>query len=185
MNDLNEQLMNALTLSYRKLRLHMVQGILDDAQLGNSPFLYELPARETAMEQKNAFEQKNAVLQRDLIIREISIITKNRIGGVPEEAHLVSEKKLADYLNVRPQQLAESITTLEHDGYLNRIKVGIPRKVQLSLTEKGLARAEELEQIKARQNAEFLKPLTAEERQTLLTLLNKLNMAEEMGLSNP
>lgn len=185
MNDLNEQLMTALNLAYRKMRRHMVRGILDDAQLGDSPLLYELPTRESGMEQKNAFEQQNAVLQRDLIIREISVITKNRIGGVPEESHLVSEKKLADYLNVRPQQLAESITKLEHDGYLNRTKVGIPRKVQLSLTEKGLARAEELEQIKARQNAEFLKPLTAEERQTLLTLLNKLNMAEEMGLSNP
>jgi DNA-binding MarR family transcriptional regulator len=74
---------------------------------------------------------------------------------------------------------------LEQDGYVTRSRVKEDRKdMMLTLTPKGQERAEWLIQIKAQQSAEFLKPLTQEERETLLTLLDKLNMAEELGLKN-
>jgi DNA-binding MarR family transcriptional regulator len=74
---------------------------------------------------------------------------------------------------------------LEQDGYVTRSRVKEDRKdMMLTLTPKGQERAERLIQIKAQQSAEFLKPLTQEERETLLTLLDKLNMAEELGLKN-
>ncbi len=188
MNNLNERLMDSIHQTYRVTHRNMAQGIL--AELGGELIMEEevsprKPLRGNRMDRKELLRKKEQALalQREQIIREMEAIVRRRRDEGSENAEQVSEGKLAKYLNTHPQNLSDALEKLEREGYIKRTKRLFDRNDgTVSLTGKGHSRAAELAEIKARKNAEFLKPLTEEEKATLLTLLDKLNITEELGL---
>lgn len=174
MDDLNERLMDTLQRTYIRLQRRHMRGILKSVEQGKDHPDYGIRTRGTVMDKKKILQikEQHFTLQRERILREIR-----------REGHPISQKQLADRLSVRPQTMSEAITKLERDGYVTRARNKHDRReVLVSLTKRGEERADALDTIKAQQSAEFLKPLTEEEKQTLLKLLDKLNVAEELGL---
>lgn len=184
MEDINERLMSTLHQTYKTVRRRTVSAILKDTQQSESePIRPLLGVRGTRMDRRNNLKEKEqqAALQREMIIKEISAINRTSLRE-HGEIRPVPLSKLAHYFKVLPQNLNDSISKLEREGYLTKTRDRNNRHEQLlTLTELGQKRAAELNAIKARQNAEFLKPLSEEEKRTLLELLGKLNMVEEMG----
>lgn len=177
MNEMNEQLMTSLHTTYRTLRRRSATETL-----GSAPVM---PKRGDLMDRRKLAQMKEqfALLQRETIVRELAAIINSRSGKTETEIHLVSEKHLMSYLSGDPESINEALLKLEREGFIKRTrrKPG-SRDYDLSFTEKGWQYAAELKEIKDRQNEEFLKPLTAEEKATLIHLLKKINVAEELGL---
>lgn len=176
MDHLNEKLMDTLQRTYMWIQLRQARGVLKSAEQEQDHHDYTLRTRGSSMDKKKILQlrEQHSTLQREQILREIRW-----------EGHPVSQKKLADRFSIRPQSMSESITKLEQDGYVTRTRNKDDRReVLVSLTKKGEERADALDTIKAQQSAEFLKPLTEEEKQTLLRLLDKLNLVEELGLAD-
>lgn len=180
MNEINERLMTSLHTTYRTVRRRNTQALLN-ASTTAAPSLFQ---RGISMDRRRLTQMKKqyALLQRENVIREIAAILTSRGDAETVRQEQVSEKQLLSYLNADPEAVVEAIIKLEKEGYLTRSRTWNERKeYRLSLTEQGWHWATELQAIKIRQNEEFLKPLTVEERSTLITLLEKLNLAEEMG----
>lgn len=136
------------------------------------------------MERKNMLQLKEqyAAMQRENVIREVAAMLHSEAETSKANAEMVSEKRLKSYAKTDPEGVADAIVKLERDGYLLRSHSKTDRKeMLLSLTQKGWQRAAELKEIKERQNQEFLKPLSEEEKTTFIHLLEKLNVADELG----
>ncbi len=175
MEDLNRRLMNSLRLTYNLLRRRRVQGVLLDGG-GDPEDMARHPRTKGAadMEKKQLLKMKE---ERSALLQEMIL------EAVCQAGQPVSQRQLASQLSMSPQMLAEELGRLERKGYVSRSRSRDSlRENCVSLTRQGEERAAELRQIKNRQNEEFFKPLTEEEKETLLTLLDKLNLAEEMGL---
>ena len=87
----------------------------------------------------------------------------------------LTQRTLAEILNVRPQSLSELVFKLEQDGLVERrMDESDKRAVQVFLSDKGRARLDFIKQERRRFAAEFLAPLSEEERQELADLLCKL-----------
>ncbi|MCD8188715.1 MAG: GntR family transcriptional regulator [Clostridiales bacterium] len=175
MEDLNRRLMNSLRLTYNLLRRRRIQGVLLEGS-GDPDDGAKQPRTKGAadMEKKQLLKIKE---ERSALLQEMII------EAVCQAGKPVSQRQLTGQLSVSPQLLADELGRLERKGYVSRSRSKDSlREPCVSLTRQGEARAAELQQIKNRQNAEFFKPLTEEEKETLLTLLDKLNLAEEMGL---
>ncbi|MCD8146874.1 MAG: winged helix DNA-binding protein [Clostridiales bacterium] len=176
MEDLNRRLMNSLRLTYNLLRRRRLQGILLlDGNKGPSELAIQPWTRGAAdMEKKqlNKMKEERSALRQEMIIEAIY-----RMDGP------ISQRQLANQISMPTQTLIDEIGRLERRGFVSRSRSKDSlRETCVTLTKQGQARAAELRQVKDRQNEEFFKPLTEEEKETLLTLLDKLNMAEEMGL---
>ncbi len=175
MEDLNRRLMNSLRLTYNLLRRRRIQSVLLEGS-GNPEDAAKQPRTKGAadMEKKQLLKMKE---ERSALLQEMIL------EAVCQAGKPVKQKHLANQLSMTPQTLSEELGRLERKGYVSRSRSKDNlRENCVSLTKQGEARAEELRQIKNRQNEEFFKPLTEEEKETLLTLLDKLNLAEEMGL---
>lgn len=182
MNNMNEQLMLSLNTAYRTLRHRSVRESLNQAGIPSASFTPIQKGIPMDRRKLSQLKEQYAVLQRENVIRELAAIVKSQAGSTATSSNQVSEKRLMSYAKLNPEGIAEAITKLERDGFLSRTRSRTDRReMMLSLTAKGWARADELKKIKDRQNEEFLKPLTAEEKATLIQLLEKLNIAEEMG----
>lgn len=181
---LNDQLMTSLDCAFRTMRRRVTLGILADVSSSSPISAVRFEARGTNMDRKNLSQHKEqqAALQREMIIQELSAIALHR--QEQGKSQTISQSKLGRYMDIYPDTLSDQLVKLERNGYLKRVRDKENRKeYHLTLTEKGEKRARELAAIKSQQNAEFLKPLNEEEKQTLLTLLGKLNIAEELGLN--
>ena len=87
----------------------------------------------------------------------------------------VRQKVLAEELHVNPSSMSEFINHLETGGYIVRtVDPSDKRATLISLTEKGTARAHELEDEKKEHFAVLFGNLTDEEKEELLRLLDKL-----------
>lgn len=105
---------------------------------------------------------------------------RERLLVLIDKERQVSQNKLAAYLSIRPQSLSELLVKLERDGYILRTKnEEDKRETLVSLTEKGEARAKEVESARTQQAEAFFSPLTQEEKDTLFELLKKLFSREE------
>lgn len=175
MEDLNRRLMNSLRLTYNLLRRRRIQGVLLDGSEDQGAITWQPRTKGAAdMEKKQLLKMKE---ERSALLQEMIL------EAASQEGKPVSQRQLANQLSMSPQAMTDEVSRLERKGYLTRSRSKDSlREPCVSLTKQGEERAAELRQIKNRQNAEFFKPLTEEEKETLLTLLDKLNLAEEMGL---
>jgi DNA-binding MarR family transcriptional regulator len=173
MDTLNERLMDALHRTYRRIHQRTAAALLihDGQERKAPPSINRRLVMNT--NQIRQLVQQHSTIQQEQVLREL-----HHDGPA-------SQKELSALFSFPPQTMTRVAEKLEQDGYVTRSRVKEDRKdMMLTLTPKGQERAEWLIQIKAQQSAEFLKPLTQEERETLLTLLDKLNMAEELGLKD-
>lgn len=103
-----------------------------------------------------------------LLERERILLTVGRDGSV-------AQKRLADMFSVSPQSMSESLSKLEHDGYITRSRSQRDkRETIVALTPAGEKHSAELAQKMRSQAHRFLEPLSTEEKQTLYSLLKKL-----------
>ena len=87
----------------------------------------------------------------------------------------LTQRALAEILNIRPQSLSELVFKLEQDGLVERrMDETDKRAVQVFLSQTGRDRIEHIKQERRRFADEFLAPLNDEEREQLANLLEKL-----------
>ena len=87
----------------------------------------------------------------------------------------IRQKDIAENLGIRPSSLSEQIDALEADRYLERVANPEDRRSTLIvLTEKGKARAWEVQDDRRKAAEEFCSKLTEAEKDTLIALLDKL-----------
>ena len=104
------------------------------------------------------------VLAREMIL---VILAKHESG--------VRQKTLAEEMKVNPSSMSEFIDRLESTGYITRtVDPEDKRATLISLTEKGKARAAELEDERVEHLSKIFCNLTNEEKHELIRLLNKL-----------
>ena len=87
----------------------------------------------------------------------------------------VRQKTLAERARINPSSASELIDKLEGDGYVTReVDPNDKRATLLFLTEKGTARAAEVEDERSELFKDLFAPLTDKEKQTLSDLLDKI-----------
>ena len=88
----------------------------------------------------------------------------------------VRQKELTEELKIRPSSVSETISKLEHDGYVKRkVDPDDKRATLITLTEVGQARAAELADERGAKLSKVFEPLTDEEKEQLILLLEKLS----------
>ena len=88
----------------------------------------------------------------------------------------VRQKDLAQELGINPSTLSEAVDRLETDRYLERkANPNDRRSTLIALTEKGKARAWEVQDERAQAASRLCAPLSEEEKDTLIALLQKLD----------
>ncbi len=104
-----------------------------------------------------------------------SLLERDRILLTIGRSATITQKRLAEHFAVSPQSMSESLSKLEHDGYVTRQKNPLDkREIIVTLTTDGMSRSNELAQEMKGQAHRFLEPLSEQEKQTLLVLLQKL-----------
>ncbi len=100
---------------------------------------------------------------------------RGRMLGLLLDHGEMSQSHLAYHLGIRPQSLSEMLTKAEADGMIvRRQSTEDKRQTLVSLTELGQSRVETFRENHRRQAAEFLEPLTDDEKSALAELLRKL-----------
>lgn len=103
---------------------------------------------------------------------------RGRIMATLNDRGSMSQCRLAQLLDIRPQSLSELLVKMEGDGLIGRVQSEEDRRqIIVSLTGEGSARVAAFREIHRRRAAEFLAPLTVEEKTTLVRLLKKLTDA--------
>lgn len=94
------------------------------------------------------------------------------LAGAPEDG--IHQKDIAEQIRINPSSLSEAIDKLESDGYVVRdVDPEDRRSTKIRLTEKGSARACEVEDMHKERMEKLFANLTDEEQDQLLTLLDK------------
>lgn len=87
----------------------------------------------------------------------------------------IRQKQIAEELGINPSSMSELIYKLETDGYLERrVDESDKRATLIFLTEKGKARAYEVQDEQNEQVQNLFRNLSEDEKKTLLALLEKL-----------
>ena len=90
------------------------------------------------------------------------------------------QKQLTELMRINASTMSEFIGHLESDGYVERnVDPSDKRATLITLTEKGRARACELQDERKEKMNQLFSPLTEEERTELFRLLNKLQRRVE------
>ena len=90
------------------------------------------------------------------------------------------QKQLTEEMRINASTMSEFIGHLETDGYVERnIDPSDKRATLITLTEKGRARAGELQDERKEKLDQLFSPLTEEEQKELFRLLNKLQRRAE------
>ena len=88
----------------------------------------------------------------------------------------MTQKQLAERMDIRPGSASEVLTKLENAGLITRTENSEDRRnVDIVLNDDGLARAQMAARQREAHRAEMLSVLTEDEKDTLLTILEKLN----------
>ncbi len=91
----------------------------------------------------------------------------------------VRQKVLTEELRINPSSVSEMISKLENDGYVKRtVDPTDKRATLISLTELGEARAAEIQDEKNEKLDKAFSNLTDDEKEQLITLLEKLTEAK-------
>lgn len=100
---------------------------------------------------------------------------RGRMLGLLMDHGEMSQTQIASHLGIRPQSLSEMLAKTETDGMISRRQsTEDKRQTLVSLTELGRSRVETFREVHRKHAAEFLEPLTDEEKNTLAELLHKL-----------
>lgn len=92
----------------------------------------------------------------------------------------LTQRRLAEILNIRPTSLSETIKRLEEKGLINRTPDEKDKRTYVvSLTEKGDEEMERIRRLYAAEHKEWLDVLTDEELDTFFTILSKINASME------
>lgn len=98
----------------------------------------------------------------------------------PQVTAGLRQKQLTEAMRINASSMSEFIGHLESDGYVERnVDPSDKRATLITLTEKGRARACELQDERSEKMASLFAPLTEEERRELMRLLKKLQKREE------
>ena len=90
----------------------------------------------------------------------------------------MSQRELTEKLSIRPASMSEVLAKLSKKGLISKKPFpGDSRTSFVSLTEEGLSKAVHSIELRTEMREELLAPLSAEEREELLTLLEKINIA--------
>ncbi len=103
---------------------------------------------------------------------------RGRLMGALCDHGPMSQSRLAELLDIRPQSLSELLVKMEGDGLIARAQSSEDRRqIIVSLTEEGSRRVSAFREMHRRHAEAFLAPLTADEKITLAALLKKLTDA--------
>ena len=87
----------------------------------------------------------------------------------------MTQKALADRLEIRPQSLSEALTSLEEGGFIERkTNPDDKRETLVSITPIGRERSGIIEEHRKKHAQEYLSSLSEEEKELLYTILKKL-----------
>ena len=90
----------------------------------------------------------------------------------------LSQQEIADKLGIRPQSVSEAVARLEGRGLLCKIPDEHDRRAtKIFITERGIARRQELARLRQAHAQSFFEVLTEEEKVCLAGLLQKLEAA--------
>ena len=109
------------------------------------------------------------------------MLSRERVlSALLQQEEAVRQKTIAEELGVAPSSMSEFVDHLEAGGYIERtVDPADKRATLIALTEKGRARAWELEDEKRERFAAAFRKLTEEEKAELLRLLDKLAAPDE------
>ncbi len=112
-------------------------------------------------------------------MRTMRMLSRERILGILlENEGGLRQKAIAEEMHIGPSATSEFIDKLEQTGYIERRPDPEDgRATRIYLTEKGKARAYELEDERKERFASLFTALTDEEKEQLLALLDKLAAA--------
>ena len=112
-------------------------------------------------------------------MRTMRMLSRERILGILlEHEDGLRQKAIAEEMHIGPSSTSEFIDKLEQTGYIERRPdPDDGRATRIYLTEKGKARAYELEDERKERFAFLFTALTDEEKEQLLALLDKLAAA--------
>ncbi|MBQ7768378.1 MAG: MarR family transcriptional regulator [Oscillospiraceae bacterium] len=90
----------------------------------------------------------------------------------------LSQREIAELLNIRPQSASEAIASMEGQGLVEkRINELDKRSSLVYITQAGRQRQMDLREERIRNARKIFEPLTDDEKDTLLKLLNKVTAA--------
>lgn len=103
--------------------------------------------------------------------------SQKRILIILRENGSMTQRDLTMRLDVRPGTISEVLGKLENAGLISRIvNPEDKRTVDISLTDKGVSIAQEAAETREARHSEMFRCLSDEEKQTLLSLLEKLSI---------
>ena len=107
---------------------------------------------------------------------------RGQLLGALADGGPMSQTKLAEVLDIRPQSLSEMIDKTEAEGLVQRQQSSEDRRRSIvSLTALGTERVDAYREAHRRRAEEFLSPLTKEEKSALSSLLARLEEGERKG----
>ena len=87
----------------------------------------------------------------------------------------MSQKELAQRLEIRPQSLTDALTKLEQDGFISRNRSERDKREQtVEITEQGRERSAQLHELRIQTAGRIMEPLTQEEREQLGMIMGKI-----------
>lgn len=103
-----------------------------------------------------------------------------RLMNMLKENGELSQREIAEKLDIRPQSLSELLVKMENDGFISRRQDEDDKRVTLvALTEKGGEQLVILRQANREHAEKLFSPLTDEEKDTFLAILKKLTQKED------
>lgn len=133
------------------------------------------PPLETMDRGMNMHERHHHGFGREGMADRRPSMARERLLRMIGEEEGISQKQLAHRFGIRPQSLSELLGKLEKDGYIaRRQNENDKREILVYLTDQGRIRSEEVEKERSDRMEQMFSALTEEEKETLITLLNKL-----------
>ena len=103
-----------------------------------------------------------------------------RLMNMLKENGELSQKEIAEKLDIRPQSLSELLVKMESDGFISRMQDKDDKRViVVTLTEKGEEQLVVLRQANREHAEKLFSPLTDEEKDALIAILKKLTQKED------
>ena len=105
---------------------------------------------------------------------------RGRVLNMLRENGALSQKEIAEKLDIRPQSLSELLVKMESDGFISRRQDKDDKRViVVALTEKGEEQLVVLRQANREHAEKLFSPLTDEEKDALIAILKKLTQKED------
>lgn len=103
-----------------------------------------------------------------------------RLMNMLKENGELSQREIAEKLDIRPQSLSELLVKMESDGFISRRQDKDDKRViVVALTEKGEEQLVVLRQANREHAEKLFSPLNDEEKDALIAILKKLTQKED------